>query len=63
MTPVIRVTTEAILNVGYDNISCSLFLYSGPKRWTTSTWDMLGRGTDGPLAGNRLRALVSGNHF
>jgi hypothetical protein len=30
---------------------------------TGSTWDILGRATDGGLAGNRLRAVVSGNHF
>jgi hypothetical protein len=30
---------------------------------TGSTWDILGRATDGVLAGNRLRAVVSGNHF
>jgi len=30
---------------------------------TGSTWGSLGRATDGPLAGNRLRPLVSGNHF
>ena len=30
---------------------------------TGSTWDILGRATDGPLAGSRLTPLVSGNHF
>ena len=30
---------------------------------TGSTWDILGRATDGQLAGNRLRPLVSGSHF
>lgn len=30
---------------------------------TGSTWDILGRATDGPLTGNRLQAVISGNHF
>jgi len=30
---------------------------------TGSTWDILGRATAGPLAGHRLRPLVSANHF
>jgi hypothetical protein len=30
---------------------------------TGSTWDILGRATTGPLAGKRLRPLVSANHF
>lgn len=30
---------------------------------TDSSWDILGRATDGPLTGSRLRPLVSGNHF
>ena len=30
---------------------------------TGSTWDMLGRATAGTLKGQRLRPLVSGNHF
>jgi hypothetical protein len=30
---------------------------------TNSTWDILGRATAGPLVGNRLRPLVSANHF
>ena len=30
---------------------------------TGSTWDLLGRATAGPLAGQRLRPLLSGNHF
>jgi hypothetical protein len=30
---------------------------------TGSTWDILGRATAGPLAGRRLRLLVSANHF
>ncbi len=30
---------------------------------TGSTWDILGRATAGPLPGERLRALVSANHF
>jgi len=30
---------------------------------TSSTWDILGRAIAGPLAGDRLRPLVSANHF
>ena len=30
---------------------------------TGSTWDILGRATAGPLAGKRLEAVVSANHF
>ncbi len=30
---------------------------------TNSTWDMLGRAIAGPLVGNRLRPLISANHF
>ncbi len=30
---------------------------------TGSTWDVLGRAVEGPLAGARLTPLVSGNHF
>ena len=30
---------------------------------TGSTWDVLGRAVDGPLAGSQLTAFVSGNHF
>jgi hypothetical protein len=30
---------------------------------TSSTWDILGRATAGPLAGHRLRPLISANHF
>ena len=30
---------------------------------TGSTWDILGQATAGPLAGRRLRPLVSANHF
>jgi hypothetical protein len=30
---------------------------------TNSTWDILGRATDGPLAGKRLHPVVSANHF
>jgi len=30
---------------------------------TGSTWDILGRAVAGPLVGNRLRPLVSANHF
>jgi hypothetical protein len=30
---------------------------------TGSTWDILGRATDGPLAGKRLHPVVSANHF
>jgi hypothetical protein len=30
---------------------------------TGSTWDILGRALAGPLVGNRLRPLVSANHF
>ena len=30
---------------------------------TGSTWDVLGRATAGPLAGKRLQAVTSANHF
>jgi len=30
---------------------------------TASTWDVFGRGVDGPLAGRALEPLPSGNHF
>ena len=30
---------------------------------TGSTWDVLGRAVEGPLAGSQLTPLVSGNHF
>jgi uncharacterized protein DUF3179 len=30
---------------------------------TGSTWDILGRATDGALAGSRLQPVISGNHF
>ena len=30
---------------------------------TGSTWDILGRATSGPLAGQRLQPIVSANHF
>jgi hypothetical protein len=30
---------------------------------TRSTWDILGRATSGPLAGQRLQPIVSANHF
>jgi Protein of unknown function (DUF3179) len=30
---------------------------------TGSSWDIFGRATAGPLAGERLRAVVSANHF
>ena len=30
---------------------------------TRSTWDVLGRAVEGPLAGSQLTPLVSGNHF
>lgn len=30
---------------------------------TGSSWDILGRATDGPYAGKRLSPIVSANHF
>ncbi len=43
------------------------FAPSGPGRFrdqeTGSTWNLLGRGIDGPLEGRQLRAIPHGNHF